>query len=35
VAHIYPDLAEAALKMMDRNMGARILSASDVAFATG
>jgi nicotinamidase-related amidase len=35
VAHIYPDLAEAALKMMDRNMGARVLSAADAAFATG
>jgi nicotinamidase-related amidase len=32
VAHIYPDLAEAALQMMERNMGARISTADDVRF---
>jgi nicotinamidase-related amidase len=29
VAHIHDDLAEAALKMMERNMHARIVSAAD------
>jgi nicotinamidase-related amidase len=29
VAHIYDDLAEAALKMMERNMGAELVSAAD------
>ncbi|WP_406460369.1 cysteine hydrolase [Streptomyces sp. NBC_01622] len=32
VAHIHPDLAEAALRMMERNMGARISAAEDVRF---
>ncbi|MFE9764077.1 cysteine hydrolase family protein [Streptomyces sp. NPDC005808] len=32
VAHIYPDLAEAALRMMERNMGARISFAKDIRF---
>jgi len=32
VAHIHPDLAEAALRMMERNMGARISPAEDVRF---
>jgi nicotinamidase-related amidase len=32
VAHIHPDLAEAALRMMERNMGARISTADDVRF---
>ncbi|MEV7653744.1 isochorismatase family cysteine hydrolase [Streptomyces anulatus] len=30
VAHIHSDLADAALHMMERNMGARITSADDV-----
>jgi nicotinamidase-related amidase len=29
VAHIYEDMAEAALKMMERNMGAELVSADD------
>jgi nicotinamidase-related amidase len=29
VAHIYGDLAEAALKMMERNMRAELVSAAD------
>ena len=29
VAHIYDDLAEAALKMMERNMRAELVSAAD------
>jgi nicotinamidase-related amidase len=29
VAHIHEDLAEAALKMMERNMRAEVVSASD------
>jgi nicotinamidase-related amidase len=32
VAHIYQDLAEAALRMMERNMGADIRNARDVEF---
>ncbi len=32
VAHIHRDLAEAALKMMERNMGAEIRGADSVAF---
>lgn len=32
VAHIHSDLADAALHMMERNMGARITSADDVTF---
>jgi nicotinamidase-related amidase len=32
VAHIHQDLAEAALRMMERNMGARITNADDVLF---
>ncbi|MFJ8143109.1 cysteine hydrolase family protein [Streptomyces sp. NPDC096013] len=32
MAHIHPDLAEAALRMMERNMGARISTAEDVRF---
>ncbi|GAA2497112.1 cysteine hydrolase family protein [Streptomyces sp. NPDC059506] len=30
VAHIHPDLAEAALRMMERNMGAEICTAGQV-----
>jgi hypothetical protein len=30
VAHIHPDLAEAALRMMDLNMGAEICPADKV-----
>jgi nicotinamidase-related amidase len=33
-AHIFEDLAEAALRMMERNMGARVVDA-DEAFAAG
>jgi nicotinamidase-related amidase len=32
VAHIHPDLADAALKMMERNMGARLTPCNDVRF---
>lgn len=32
VAHIHSDLAEAALRMMERNMGAEVCAAQDVAF---
>jgi nicotinamidase-related amidase len=32
VAHIHPDLAEAALRMMERNMGARLENAADLVF---
>ncbi|SCG08621.1 Isochorismatase family protein [Streptomyces sp. Ncost-T6T-2b] len=32
VAHIHGDLAEAALRMMERNMGAAVLDADDVSF---
>ncbi|MEU6852180.1 isochorismatase family cysteine hydrolase [Actinacidiphila alni] len=32
VAHIHADLAEAALRMMERNMGARLVNASDLRF---
>ncbi|MEV6263533.1 hypothetical protein AB0M42_22655 [Streptomyces sp. NPDC051784] len=32
VAHIHSDLADAALRMMERDMGARITSADDVTF---
>ncbi|MEU1471098.1 isochorismatase family cysteine hydrolase [Streptomyces sp. NPDC005761] len=32
VAHIHPDLAQAALRMMERNMGAHLRAAEDVAF---
>jgi nicotinamidase-related amidase len=32
VAHIYEDLAQAALKMMERNMGADLVDARDVRF---
>lgn len=32
VAHIHPDLARAALRMMERNMGARVCAAERVAF---
>ncbi|MEV5580523.1 isochorismatase family cysteine hydrolase [Streptomyces parvus] len=32
VAHIHQDLADAALHMMERNMGAKITSADDVTF---
>ncbi|MFF8987490.1 cysteine hydrolase family protein [Streptomyces globisporus] len=32
VAHIHGDLAEAALRMMERNMGATVLDADDVSF---
>ena len=34
VAHIDPDLADAALRMMARNMGAEICTAEKVAFET-
>jgi nicotinamidase-related amidase len=30
IAHIHPDLAAAALEMMERNMGARLATATDV-----
>jgi nicotinamidase-related amidase len=30
VAHIHPDLAEAALRMMERNMGARLTAVDDM-----
>ncbi|MEV6479770.1 isochorismatase family cysteine hydrolase [Streptomyces sp. NPDC051576] len=33
VAHIHQDLAEAALRMMERNMAARITIADDVRFS--
>ncbi|MER7899553.1 isochorismatase family cysteine hydrolase [Streptomyces sp. NPDC096046] len=33
VASIHPHLADAALEMMERNMGARILSAKEIDFA--
>jgi nicotinamidase-related amidase len=32
VAHIHPDLAQAALRMMERNMGARLRAAADLRF---
>ncbi|QES46888.1 isochorismatase [Streptomyces venezuelae] len=32
VAAIHPDLAEAALHMMERNMGARVLDAADLGW---
>ncbi|MDQ0983065.1 cysteine hydrolase family protein [Streptomyces sp. V2I9] len=32
VAHIHGDLADAALRMMERNMGAAVLDADDVSF---
>jgi len=32
VAHLHPDLADAALRMMERNMGARLESAADLSF---
>jgi nicotinamidase-related amidase len=32
VAHIHQDLAEAALRMMNRNMGAKIVSTSEIPF---
>ncbi|MEV1021347.1 isochorismatase family cysteine hydrolase [Streptomyces sp. NPDC050264] len=32
VAHIHPELADAALEMMRRNMGARIVAGQDVTF---
>ncbi|MFJ8888773.1 cysteine hydrolase family protein [Streptomyces sp. NPDC102402] len=32
VAHIHSDLADAALRMMERNMGARITTSESVAF---
>lgn len=32
VAHIHPDLAQAALRMMERNMGAQVRAAEDVTF---
>ncbi|MFE6227928.1 MULTISPECIES: isochorismatase family cysteine hydrolase [unclassified Streptomyces] len=32
VAHIHEDLAGAALRMIERNMGGRIVDAADVAF---
>jgi nicotinamidase-related amidase len=35
VAHIHRDLADAALKMMERNMSAEIVSAADFSFGSG
>ena len=35
VAHIHENLAEAALEMMERNMGAEIVDADDVKLAAG
>ncbi|MER7174846.1 cysteine hydrolase family protein [Streptomyces mesophilus] len=32
VAHIHRDLADAALRMMERNMGAKVVAADDVDF---
>ncbi|QTA36864.1 isochorismatase (plasmid) [Streptomyces sp. CA-256286] len=32
MAYIHGDLAEAALRMMERNMGATVLDADDVSF---
>jgi nicotinamidase-related amidase len=32
VAHIQPDLAEAALRMMERNMGAALVDAADLVW---
>ncbi|MFJ6698113.1 cysteine hydrolase family protein [Streptomyces sp. NPDC091272] len=32
VAHIHTDLADAALRMMERNMGARVLDTAEVDF---
>jgi nicotinamidase-related amidase len=32
VAHIHPELADAALRMMSRNMGAEIRHADDISF---
>ncbi len=32
MAHIHGDLADAALDMMERNMGATVLDADDVSF---
>jgi nicotinamidase-related amidase len=32
VAHIHADLADAALRMMERNMGARLANAADLEF---
>ncbi|NEB74452.1 cysteine hydrolase [Streptomyces sp. SID14478] len=32
VAHIHPRLADAALEMMRRNMGARVVNGQDIAF---
>lgn len=32
VAHIHADLAQAALRMMERNMGARVCAAEEVEF---
>nr|WSW70858.1 cysteine hydrolase [Streptomyces sp. NBC_00995] len=34
-AHIHQDLARAALRMMERNMGARVCTADRVAFRSG
>jgi nicotinamidase-related amidase len=35
VAHIHKDLAEAALRMMNRNMGAKIVSTSEMPVQFG
>jgi nicotinamidase-related amidase len=35
VAHIYEDLAEAAIEMMQRNMSAEITACADVALSSG
>ncbi|MFI0239872.1 cysteine hydrolase family protein [Streptomyces sp. NPDC016845] len=35
VAHIHPELADAALEMMRRNMGARIVRGDEVSFGDG
>lgn len=35
VAHIHPDLGDAALRMMERNMGARVLRTDDLVTDLG
>jgi nicotinamidase-related amidase len=35
VAHIYDDLADSALEMMERNMSAEITSCADVRLSAG
>lgn len=35
VAHIHPQLADAALEMMRRNMNAEVMDAAQVSFGAG